>query len=242
MEATDLAERIHHECLLLNGIGLDDLDSEARTTARAHAAESLGRLLAHRAEPQAEEALRTVLSDPEAPVRQRAVWALGRRTPPEPATITAMTALLHDPVDSVRAEASEALGRVGPSAVVAVPDLRRMAVSDPSSLVRRWAAWASARLTGVADETARTLVAILLNPSEEPEVRREAAEGLGHLGVEKSEVLDALRLTADSLDPVLAAYSREALHRLVGEQAMEGMPSVGDHAFPEPEAVLSPQA
>jgi vesicle coat complex subunit len=79
--------------------------------------------------------------------RQKAIKALGRLGPTEPAAMPALIAAVDDSNPAVRAEAVLALLNIGPAAREAIPALEN-AARDPDSRVKRLAAKALERIRG----------------------------------------------------------------------------------------------
>jgi HEAT repeat protein len=90
--------------------------------------------------------LRDALSDPEPEVRETAVWAMRFLRPRTELVRDALVSSLIDPEPNVREEACRQLGEMGSLAIPALPELGRLAQSDPSSDVQRFAREASSRI------------------------------------------------------------------------------------------------
>ena len=142
---------------------------------RRDAAVALGQLgeMARTAVP----ALRSALSDPEAPVQAEAVVALGKIGPDAGPAVPQLVAILQTTTDEeIRREAVLALGQIGgPELVKALPQLRGL-LSNPDPLMREAAAAICANLGEEAYEAVPELAAALKD--SEVRVRRMAALAL----------------------------------------------------------------
>ena len=67
-------------------------------------------------------------------VREWVVHALGDLAPQDMPSIRAVTAMLEDPDDYVVIKAARALGRIGPAAYEALPELRKLAITNTEAL------------------------------------------------------------------------------------------------------------
>jgi HEAT repeat protein len=124
---------------------------------------------------------------------------------------------LRKPGEDRRARAARALGQIGPEAKAAAPELRKV-LQDESLLVRVWAAFAQARLTGDAKQP----VALLMEYWEDDQadglrsglLRYDIAQALALLG---SEARAARDLLLDALlNPQTPPGTREQAARALG--------------------------
>jgi HEAT repeat protein len=117
-----------------------------------------------------------------------------------------ITALKHDD-PTVRWQAARALGKIGAPAVPAVPELARLATSDPEPLVREHAAEALGDIGPAAADGIPALVQLLRY--RVARVRRDAVRALGQMGPTAKGVLGDVRaLEQDSDADVRAAATR----------------------------------
>jgi HEAT repeat protein len=112
---------------------------------RWNAATALGRIGA-KAAPAVPELVRG-LGDEVRGVRQSCLWALRKIGKAGVlAAIPALAGMLRSSDAGMRWSAAESLGKVGPAAAPTLPDLRRLAATDPDDAVRAAAAAAVQRL------------------------------------------------------------------------------------------------
>ena len=129
-------------------------------------------------------ALVEALDHPEAEVRGRSAWALGRAEAMPDETAQALVECLADPDEAVRCQAAVALRRFRPVPVLAE------ALTRPEPAIRLFAATELGGLGPRAGKALAALTAALGDP--EWDVRSHAAWALGQLGPEAAEAIPAL--------------------------------------------------
>jgi HEAT repeat protein len=125
-------------------------------------------------DPEARAAIRSLLGDPSARVREQAAQKL--RDLKDKESAPQMVALLSDPDSRTRRRAVEALGAIGASE--AAREIGRNLVSDPDDAVRRAAAEVLGRLK--SPEAAEVLAQTLKDPGDA--IRGEVIAALGEIG------------------------------------------------------------
>lgn len=166
-----------------------------------------------------ESALRAAASRPaiSEPLRAFACWLLARLD--DPADLAALLAALDDESAAVRAEAARGAGTVGREA--ATESLLRLATADPSVEVRMSAIYG---LGETRDHRAvDSLLALLADTQEDPRVRGQAAEVLGHFGGDRA--LEALIAALSDPSPEVRYWSAFALGEIGDSRALPALQS-----------------
>lgn len=162
-------------------------------------------------------ALRDLIKDPDASVRDQAMSLLGEIGPVAKAAVPDLLAVLRDrsahPRD--RGEAAAALGGVSHSDTDMVPVLIR-ASTDPAPGVRLGAVRGLGNLGVATPDVVATLTAALSSGGD-PDLRRQAVFALGRLGPGAAKALPAVE-DAGRRDPALATAVAITLLRLGRER------------------------
>jgi len=121
---------------------------------------------------------------------------------------------------TVRWCAADALGRIGPGAKNAVPALVKQ-LQDPEARVRKMTALALGRILSAAsgNPADTTVIDALSNALSDSDwhVRWAAAKGLGELGAEARDVLDALGKADKDVRREVVESAAEAIQRIKGD-------------------------
>jgi HEAT repeat protein len=210
------------------------LRTAPESEARWRAADALGRMGKDAAPASAE--LVAALKDSDPLVRGVAVRAIGELAPDVAGGVAALIPLFpgieairavarfgaagaaaispliellkHDDA-AVRWQATRALAKIGPASLSALPELIRLAESDPDAVVREHAVEAMGDIGPPAKDGIPALAKALKDPIAR--VRRDAVRSLGQMGaVAKIALADVLALAADPDADVKAAAARAA--------------------------------
>ncbi len=150
-------------------------------------------------------------------VRREAAYALGETR--GRSAVSALTNVLGtDKAQAVRAAAAIALGEIGDEAavpalsqvLVGAPTGKKKSKTQPDLFVMRAAAHSLGQIHTAS--AANTLIAVLANETNSPDVRREAATALGMIG--DPSAIPTLRNAFASDDPYLSEAARQALRKM----------------------------
>jgi hypothetical protein len=144
-------------------------------TERATTLAEISQLLVAQDREHAARRLGELLGTPDATVRARSAWALGRVGGPQ--AVLALVAATRDQAPEVRVQAVYALGSV--EAARAIPTLGDLLLRDPAVLVRR----AAARTLGTLPDAAAVSALSAATQDGDTLVRREVASALRRRGV-----------------------------------------------------------
>ena len=142
---------------------------------RAATLAEISQLVAAPDRQHAAQRLAELLGTPDATVRARSAWALGRVGGPQAAP--ALAAATKDQATEVRVQAVYALGKV--EAAQAIPTLGDLLLRDPAVIVRR----AAARTLGTLPDAAAISALSAAREDGDGLVRREVAAALRRRGV-----------------------------------------------------------
>jgi HEAT repeat protein len=157
-------------------------------------------------------ALIEAMSSDHPPVRETAVYTLGRIGPDARDAVPALALALDDDHEDVRQWAAWALGRIGPDAVGAVEDLRG-ALTDPETWVRANAAEALGHIGVGAAPAIPDLVAVI-RWDRGWNVAANAADSLAVFGPESAEAVAPLTEALSSDRESLRSGSARALQAI----------------------------
>ncbi len=184
--------------------------------SRGRAAAILGRMGSKAA--KAVPALTEALADERPGVRREVAFALGAIGPEASSATPELFKLLGDDEENDDHAVEFALGRIGPGANAAIPALtRELESEDPFE--RGVSAWALAQIAPHDTDLAKILVPILIEglDNDQPMVRAECANGLGKLGVNAADAVDALTKAAKDPEERVSSAATEALKKIKGK-------------------------
>jgi HEAT repeat protein len=187
--------------------------------ARKHAANVLSEMGA--AARSAVPDLILMLKDPAE--AGEAANALGKIGPPAGAAVPALIAYLRDPSGGYdRAYAASALGWIGQNAEACVPVLIATVQDDPEPVVRRLAVMS----LGCFRADARSAVALLIKQVKEgdKEMRTAAADSIGRIGGQASDIPALADLLKDEID--CARLGAAKALGLLGSEAVGAVPNL----------------
>lgn len=215
---------------------LDDDDS----LVREEAANALGRIGPAAAAASVTKLERVASSDEVRPTREKAALALrrfGEREAadradaraaglPVPMRLPKLLELLQSDDGRVRAESSWELGKLGRDAAAGASVVVRQLRTDSDQDARWGAAWCVGRITP-PEAVSDVIEAISSDP--DPDVRAQAIQGLGRIGVAEPEVIETLVMAlGDAGASLVREEAAGALARL-GSAAGIAVPSLRAH-------------
>ena len=160
-------------------------------------------------------ALIALLEDPYEVIRFYSADAIERVVPPATSAVPALIrAYGRNTNEDVRTMVLAAFGGIGESAAEAVP-LLITAITSGTSKEKLFASEAVARTGRAGVKAIPTLVAAMLNESNDPRLRVNAAGAIGFIGTSQhQEAIEALRKASNDTNAEIQENAKESLRRL----------------------------